>query len=47
MDLSQIKTCDLVRELQAREGVEMQAAGPDEEVALQISGPATVLVVID
>lgn len=47
MDLSQIKTCDLVSELQKREGVEMQAAGPDEAVKLHVSGPATVLVIID
>lgn len=47
MDLSQVKTCDLVCELQRREGVEMQSAEPDEVVQLQVSGPATVLVIID
>lgn len=47
MNLSQIKTCDLVRELQKREGVAMKVAEPGEEIELEVSGPATVLVIID
>ena len=47
MDISQIKTCDLVRELQCREGVETKIAGPHEDATLQVNGPAIVLVVVD
>lgn len=36
-ELKKIKTCDLVKELSRREGVEK----------IQIEGPATILVVID
>ena len=47
MDLSQIATCDLVRELQTREGVETTMAAPYEDVEVKANGPAIVLVVID
>lgn len=47
MDLSSIKTCDLVKELQTREGVETTIAEPYQDVAVKVNGPAIVLVVID
>lgn len=47
MDLSKVATCDLVRELQSRDGVEATIAEPHEDVAISVNGPATVLVVID
>lgn len=46
-DLQQVKTCDLVAELQRREGIEVQIAEPYCELALHINGPAIVLTVID
>lgn len=47
MDLSKVATCDLVRELQTREGVEMTMAEPYEDVKISVNGPAIVLVVAD
>lgn len=47
MDLSKVKTCDLVRELEKREGVEVTVAEPYEDVTVSVNGPAIVLVVTD
>ncbi len=47
MDLTQIKTCDLVKELQKREGVETKIAEPHTDMNISVNGPAIVLVVID
>lgn len=47
MYLSKVATCDLVKELQTREGVEMTMAEPYEDVEISVNGPATVLVIID
>ena len=47
MDLSKVKTCDLVRELEQRPGVEVTIAEPHKDVTVDVNGPATVLVVID
>lgn len=47
MDLSKVATCDLVLELQTREGVEATMAAPYEDVEIKVNGPATVLVVVD
>lgn len=47
MDLSSIKTCDLVKELQAREGVETTIVEPYQDVDIKVNGPAIVLVVTD
>ena len=47
MDLSKVATCDLVKELQTREGVEMTMAEPYEDVEINVNGPATVLVITD
>ena len=47
MNLTDVKTCDLVRELQRREGVQVKIAEPYEDVTLQVNGPAIVLVVTD
>lgn len=47
MELGNVKTCDLVLELQLREGVETRVAEPHEDVTVQVNGPAIVLVVTD
>lgn len=47
MDLSNVLTCDLVKELQAREGVETIIAEPYQDAEVKVNGPAIVLTVID
>ena len=47
MDLKNINTCELVRELMKREGVEMTKAEPYEDTTVSVNGPAVVLVVTD
>lgn len=47
MDLSGVKTCDLVAELKSRDGVEATIAEPYQDVQVEVNGPAIVLVVID
>lgn len=47
MDISEVQTCDLVRELQRREGVETHMIGPSASIAVEADGPCIVLVVID
>ena len=47
MDLSEVKTCDLVAELRQRAGVETHTAEPYQDVTVSVNGPAVVLVVID
>lgn len=47
VDLSEVETCDLVRELSQREGVERTIAEPHQDVQVKVNGPAIVLVVID
>lgn len=47
MDLKEIATCDLVKELSDREGVEVRTAEPYQKMMVKIEGPAVVLVVID
>lgn len=47
MDLSCCPTCDLVKELQTREGVETTIAEPYQDAEVKVNGPAIVLVVTD
>lgn len=47
MDLTEVKTCELVQELERREGVQVTIAEPHKDVTVDVNGPATVLVVID
>lgn len=47
MNLSNIKTCELVEELKKREGVESMIAEPYEHLQVPAHGPAIVLVVTD
>ena len=47
MNLSKIKTCDLVIELQKREGVDSHIAEPYKDLSVSVNGPAIVLVVTD
>lgn len=46
-ELKSAMTCDLVRALQSREGVEVKIAEPYQDVDIHVNGPAIVLVVID
>ena len=47
MNLKIIPTCELVAELETREGVETTIAEPYQDVQVEVNGPAIVLVVID
>lgn len=47
MELSSVKTCDLVRELVGREGVAVTTAEPHKKVEVCANGPAVVLVITD
>jgi hypothetical protein len=47
VNLSDVKTCDLVAELSHREGVEKHTAEPYQDMTVSVNGPAVVLVVID
>lgn len=47
MDLSNVSTVELVRELSAREGVEPHVVEPYADFEIAVNGPAVVLVVID
>lgn len=47
MELSDIKTRDLVQELRRREGVETEVIDPHADVEIPVCGPAIVLVVSD
>lgn len=45
--LKQVATCDLVKELETRLGVESVRVEPYEDYAVTVNGPAVVLYVID
>ena len=47
MDMQTVPTCDLVRELSRREGVETHTAEPYQDMEVSVNGPAVVLVVMD
>ena len=47
MNLSNVLTRDLVKELQTREGVETTIAEPYQDAEIKVNGPAIVLTVID
>ena len=47
MDLSQIPTWQLVKELSEREGVQKTIAEPYQDVQVMVNGPAIVLTVAD
>lgn len=47
MELSKIKTCELVEELKSREGVRIDYAEPHQDKKITINGPACILIVID
>lgn len=47
MELTKIPTCELVWELEKREGVETKIVEPHTDTAIPVNGPAIVLVVID
>lgn len=46
-NLSDVRTCDLVKELRRREGVETHMIGPSASITVKAGGPCVVLVVID
>ena len=45
--LEKFKTCELVKELRGREGVETKIAEPYQDIDIKINGPAIVLIVTD
>ncbi len=45
--ISHVPTCELVKELMHREGVEVNTIGPTATISLSVDGPAIVLTVID
>lgn len=47
MDLSNVKTCDLVAELEKREGVEKVWAEPYQAKDISVEGSAVILVITD
>ncbi|HWQ98895.1 MAG TPA: BC1881 family protein [Clostridia bacterium] len=47
MDLSTAKTCELVAELEKREGVTAKYVEPYVDESVSVNGPAVILVVID
>lgn len=47
MDLSKVKTSELVAELETREGVNMIIADPYQKGEVSVEGPAVILVVMD
>jgi hypothetical protein len=47
MDLSKVKTSELVVELETREGVKMVIADPYQKGEVSVEGPAVILVVMD
>ncbi|MBQ9264563.1 MAG: BC1881 family protein [Clostridia bacterium] len=47
LDLSCIHTCDLVRELENRDGVNVAELSPYESREFMFNGPAVIIEVID
>lgn len=47
MNLDKIATCELIDELKRREGVGVTIAEPYKTIAVEVNGPAIVLVVTD
>ena len=45
--LEKFETCDLVKELKGREGIETKIAEPYQDIDIKINGPAIVLIVTD
>ncbi|WP_411655478.1 BC1881 family protein [Anaeromassilibacillus sp. SJQ-1] len=45
--LEKFETCDLVKELKGREGVETKIAELYQDIDIKINGPAIVLIVTD
>lgn len=47
MNLENVPTANLITELRKREGVEMTVVKPYQDAAVNVNGPALVLVVTD
>lgn len=47
MELKEISTNELVKELATREGVEIIIAEPYQDGQIEVNGPAVVLIVTD
>lgn len=45
--LKEVKTCELVKELKEREGVQVEYAEPYQNKTISINGPAYILIVTD
>lgn len=46
-DLNEARTCELVRELSTRLGVEIKTAEPYQDLTVTVNGPAIVLIITD
>lgn len=46
-DLSKVKTSELVKELEEREGVQTEYAEPNADKEIVVNGSAEILIVID
>ena len=47
VELKKVKTCELVTEIEAREGVEKKIIGPYQVKTIFVEGPAIILVITD
>lgn len=47
MDLHNAETCELVKELEKREGVQIEYAEPYQDKNVSVNGPAYILIVTD
>lgn len=47
MEIKEAKTCELVKELKNREGVQAEYAEPHRDKVISVNGPAHILIVID
>ena len=47
MTLKESKTCELVKELEQREGVKVESVEPYQDKTISVNGPARILIVID
>ena len=47
MEMKKAKTCELVDEVETREGVEKKVIGPYQTETVSVEGPAVILVITD
>lgn len=47
VEMKKVKTCELVNEIETREGVEKKIIGPYQMETVSVEGPAVILVITD